>query len=303
MTARELINLARDRFDDEAEPYRWSDNTLLAHLNEAEREACRRAHLIIDKSTATYCRILVKPGDPNVTLNSKVLVVRACYLGPYVRGTLSWDAASHSLLDTSNSFVTAGFEEGDRFLVTGFTGTTNNGLFTASSVAAGAIVVDETTATDEEAETAVVEVQRKELFKKSRFSLDDEHPGWNTYEGEPAFFLQEADGSIRLVGIPVDPTTLHLVVSRLPAADMTLTPTITSPEIPTQYHVGLIDWMEHLAYLKDDADSGTPADMRRSQNAEARFTAKFGARPSARYEQFKKQYPRELRVRPRTFGS
>lgn len=299
MTLRQILDFARQRLDDRAEPYRWDDDTLVLYINEAERESCRRAHLIIDKTTASICRMTVLAGSPDMALSPLVLSVRACYLGPYVRGTLSWDSTTNTLLNTLNTFVTAGFKVGDQFEVKGFTGTTNNGSFTVASVVAGAIVVEETGITTTETSLiATAEEQRTELIKVTTFELDDLMQGWNTHVGTSTHFVQEEDNSLRLVSIPEEPNTLHLTVSRLPLADMALT-TNGSPEIPSMYHYDLIDWVCHLAKLTDDQDS---ADFKTADMYDRNFTGKFGPRHSARYEQFKKQYPRERSIRPRSFG-
>jgi hypothetical protein len=53
MTGQELITAMRESvLDDNAPPYLWSDTELLRSLNYAEVQACRRAQLIIDWSTA-----------------------------------------------------------------------------------------------------------------------------------------------------------------------------------------------------------------------------------------------------------
>lgn len=300
MTLDDIILSTRDRLDDLSEPYRWSDAILLEYANEAEREACRRAHLIIDKETDSICRIPVVAGNSIYSLSSKIIKIRACYLGPYVRGELSWNSTSSSLIDASNRFVTAGFEDTDQFTVMGFPTIGNNGLFSATSVAAGSIAVNETGMVTETGTDIVVEGVKKELRKMTGYELDSDYSGWRIQAGEPVAFIQEEDGEIRLVNVPVNPNTLHLTVSRFPLEDMSLsTRTSVGPEIPTEYHGDIVDWMCHLAHLKDDADS---SDIKKAQYYESRFTSKFGSRSSARAEQFKKHYPRELRVRSREFG-
>lgn len=300
MTFNELLTQASIDLDDVNPPYRWADSTLVNYINEAEREACRRADLIIDKTTDTYCRIPLIAGNPRYTTDAKVLRVLAVNYGARKRGTLVWTAATKTLSDAESEFVTSGFEENDVIYVSGFTNGVNNGIFTISSVAAGAIVVNEDTMLNETATDAVVEVQKKELVKMTTFTLDNEYPGWNSQIGEPAGYFQEENNELVLVPIPEYANTAYLTVVRLPASSMTLALKDTvSPEIASQYHFDLLDWVYNLAFKKDDADT---QDLKKAQMYEDSFTRKFGPRPSARTENIRKRYPRSLKARPKSFG-
>lgn len=48
--------------------------------NEAQREACRRAHLLVDSSTASICHLAVTAGHPVINLSKKILRVRGVRL-------------------------------------------------------------------------------------------------------------------------------------------------------------------------------------------------------------------------------
>ena len=308
MLLNDLLTEASRRLDDVNPPYRWDDSTLVLYINEAEREACRRADLIVDKTTDLYCRIPLIAGHSRYTTNAKVLRVLACNYGARKRGTLVWTAATNTLSDAESEFITSGFDEEDTIYVSGFLNGANNGLFTISSVAAGSIVVDDKTDEDgaavvlvnETATDAIVEVQKKELVKMTTFALDDTHPGWNTQVGEPAVYFQEENNELGVAPAPEDANTLYLTVVRLPASDMTLALKDTvSPEIPAQYHLDLLDWVCYRAFLKDDADS---QDIQKAKFYEESFTSKFGPRPSARTEVMRRRYPRSLKARPQSFG-
>jgi hypothetical protein len=96
MTGRELIaHLRESVLDDISIPYLWPDAELLRFLNYAEVQACRRAHLIIDSTTANdsgtagtastmgvqaLCRLTVIADQATYTLSNKVLQVRRCQL-------------------------------------------------------------------------------------------------------------------------------------------------------------------------------------------------------------------------------
>jgi len=308
MLLNDLLTEASRRLDDVNPPYRWDDSTLVLYINDAEREACRRANLIVDKTTDLYCRIPLIAGNPRYTTNAKVLRVLACNYGAKKRGTLVWTAATNTLSDAESEFLTSGFEEDDVIYVSGFTNGANNGEFSISSVVAGSIVVDDKTDSDgdtvvlvnETATDAIVEVQKKELIKTTSFALDELYSGWNSQVGEPAGYIQEENSELVVIPAPEYANTLSLTVVRLPASDMTLALKDTvSPEISAQYHLDLLDWVCYRALLKDDADS---QDIQKAKFYEESFTRNFGPRPSARTEITRRRYPRSLKARPQSFG-
>jgi hypothetical protein len=96
MTGKELVGHLRESIlDDSAPPYLWSDTELLRYLNYAEVQACRRAHLIIDGSTANdngtagtagtagqrpLCTLAIVPDTAVYSLSPKILQIRRCQL-------------------------------------------------------------------------------------------------------------------------------------------------------------------------------------------------------------------------------
>jgi hypothetical protein len=80
MNFSQLTALARIKLSDEVAPHRLTDNAALLFLQEAETEACRRARLLVDSSTAAICTIAVVAGTALYALDSRVLAVRAAYL-------------------------------------------------------------------------------------------------------------------------------------------------------------------------------------------------------------------------------
>lgn len=74
-TAAEIILLARERLDDLAQPYLWTDNLLLAYLNDAQMEASRRAALLVD-GTGSIAKITVKAGTASYKLDPRVIRVQ-----------------------------------------------------------------------------------------------------------------------------------------------------------------------------------------------------------------------------------
>lgn len=80
MTLLDLITLFRNEADDATEPYLWSDDELIEFANDAENEACRRARLLVDSSTA-MTRIVLDPLDAGVTtLDPAIIFVRRAQL-------------------------------------------------------------------------------------------------------------------------------------------------------------------------------------------------------------------------------
>lgn len=96
MTGKELIAVTRnDILDDVQIPYLWSDAEILRNLNYGEVQACRRAHLIIDSSTANdsgtaatagtagqkpLCQVSIIANTATYNLSPKILQVRRCQL-------------------------------------------------------------------------------------------------------------------------------------------------------------------------------------------------------------------------------
>lgn len=301
MTITEIFADARAKLNDQYVPYKWADSELIDYLNEAEREACRRANLIVDKSTAAYCRIELVAGTAVYSLDTKVLKVRNAYIGPSVSGTtFSWDSTTKTLADSGSGFLTAGFEEGMKITVGGFTTAANNGQFTIDSVVAGSIVVDEDTMTTEIAgDSVTIHSDLTPLMETTRAVMDLDSGAWQTTTGEPTCFIKESGTELLVYPIPTEANTLSLIVSRLPASAMTTTTMTASPEIPEQYHYDLSVWMCKLAYERAGSDTN---DLNKATYYDKLFTDRFGDRPSARAEAFRRRNPRMGQVRWRSFG-
>lgn len=96
MLGRELIAHMRESIlDDVAVPYLWPDVELLRDLNFGEVQACRRAHLIIDGTTANdngtaatagtlgqkpLCSLAIVADQATYNLSPKILQIRRCQL-------------------------------------------------------------------------------------------------------------------------------------------------------------------------------------------------------------------------------
>lgn len=79
MNGGELIAAYRDEAKDHVRPYFVSDERVLQFANEAEREACRRSHLLID-SSAAFCEISVSANEPLVEIDPLIINIRRAKL-------------------------------------------------------------------------------------------------------------------------------------------------------------------------------------------------------------------------------
>jgi hypothetical protein len=118
------------------------------------------------------------------------------------------------------------------------------------------------------------------LVKTSRRVLDATYPDWENDSGTVRSWLPDDTNKITLYRKPNAAGTLNLMVARLPISPMLLADKLTqSPEIDTQYHLGLVDWMLHRAYSKQDAET---LDKGKAKEHLERFIKRFGERPPAR---------------------
>lgn len=79
MNGSELIASFRDEAKDDVKPYFVKDERALQFANEAEREACRRSHLLID-SSADFCEISVSANEPLVEIDPRIINIRRAKL-------------------------------------------------------------------------------------------------------------------------------------------------------------------------------------------------------------------------------
>lgn len=81
MTLSDLIEQARIRADDTVSTaYLWTDAEWKRYANEAEREACRRARLIVDSTTVSVCRVTLAAGTKTYSLDPRVIFIRRAKL-------------------------------------------------------------------------------------------------------------------------------------------------------------------------------------------------------------------------------
>lgn len=127
----------------------------------------------------------------------------------------------------------------------------------------------------------VSERHPRPLERTTQAQLDHVDHGWASRAGVPTrYLLSNGNRTLILNRIPDANDTLTLTVYRRPLVrlDDEDKDDDSIPEIPSEYHAHLIDWAEHLAYLKRDTDVGDPE---RADQAAMRFTLIFGQRPDA----------------------
>lgn len=99
MELKELVSGCREDLDDVAPPHLFSKPRLVRYANEAESEACRRARLITDSSTAEICTAAVAIDRNLITLDPRVIFVRAAKLASK---TVSLDKIRRDEMDECN---------------------------------------------------------------------------------------------------------------------------------------------------------------------------------------------------------
>lgn len=104
MNLGELIKAAAARADDLVAGKLWSRSEWTEYANDAQREACRRARLLIDSTTADICTLTLQAGTPTYALDPRIIFVRRVKLDdvpvPLVRvsykdldkGSPGWEA-------------------------------------------------------------------------------------------------------------------------------------------------------------------------------------------------------------------
>lgn len=73
MDASSILDLSRDRLDDEVVPYRWSTAVLLSHLNDTVDEFCERTGVIRDESTLAVTQITLAANTTEYTLSPLII--------------------------------------------------------------------------------------------------------------------------------------------------------------------------------------------------------------------------------------
>lgn len=200
MTLSELRTLFRNTSGDTNKPYLWKDEEIDEYANDAVDEACRRASLIVD-STSAVAQVDLSAGDSYFEIDDSVIYIRRAVL------------------------VSTG----------------------------------------------------RPLVPKVSRAMDEEVGNWEMATASvPMVFIPDWEtGKIALWPPTASSDSIRMTVIRTPTEQMTEDDDV--PEIAPRFHRALLDWMLHLAFLKQDADTFDP---KKAAQHEERFTSEFG-QPSA----------------------
>jgi hypothetical protein len=305
MTSAEIIQTIREGFlFDKSEPYTWSDNLLELFLNDAEREACRRSSLLVDKATASdsessplpLCSLNLVAETSAYTISQKIIRIRKCVPSwnsiSLLKKTEGWLNEMYPEWRTATGAPVYFLEEkgeitlvpepiaNDTKTVSGITrsGTTATVNHPSHDYDDGATITFDDADQAEYNVTAIIA------------KIDDDYYSY-TVSGTPD---TPATGTITATLID----TLILEVQRLPLADVTLSGE-ESPEISAEYHMSLIDWVAYRALGNHDKDT---EHIRKSLTHEALFTQRFGPPISAITEGNRRRRPKNNGLRAKEFG-
>jgi hypothetical protein len=323
MIASEIIGYARNTLDDLIEPYKWSNLELTTYLNDAQDEAARRSHCIICHPSP-----ISMTGSSDISFDATAKTITTSTGGFLSAGGLS----EVSTFEKDDIIEVTGTTFNNRtFTIVTVTDTVIKTL-------EAPVDEDDTSAIIEDIRNVtriplranvhtyklhpkILMVLRARpdsstypLWQKTVQSLDADmrvvdyevgtndsflnYESWETLTDNTFAFIEE-NGFIRIVSPPSNADILWLIVSRLPKLTFTDYNLKSSPEIPSQYHQDLVDWLVHRAYLKQDTET---QDMTKAKLWEDSFTSKFGPRPSAQTEQNRRKFPPNQRMRSRSFG-
>jgi hypothetical protein len=108
------------------------------------------------------------------------------------------------------------------------------------------------------------------LMETSERTLDLTVPLWRTTTGTPRSFIKTPTNSIIVYPMPLTPDTVQMTVSRFPTTPMSVS---GSPEIDARYHTGMIEWILHRAYMKNDSET---LNVDKAKDHQAKFEKFFG---------------------------
>lgn len=285
MDSEKIIYLARHDFlKDIKHPFLFSDMSLSHFLLEAEREASRRALLLLDKTNATADDI--ETGTATATQTNKLIDSSK---------TFTSTALSKTVFNTTdNTFATVTAATSSVITLSADIMVSGESYIIGDSTKALSRVCVVSGTKDYSLSEKVLKISNcylssdgLPLAQKMVGWLDRNYYQWRSDEGKPRYWIEEK-GRITLVPIPdnnlnsgTGKDTLRLEIYRLPLTDQSIESN-TTPEIPEEYHFDLIHWICHLAYsspMNIDADGARKSTWHLNM-----FENKFGRRLSAKDE-------------------
>jgi hypothetical protein len=303
VTANELINLARSEFlRDSINPLGWATETLWTYANDAEIQACIRAEIIKDSNTVTdgdsvpLCQLSLVSGVSEYMTSPKIIRIVSAKIStstlPLIHTTESWlnefypewknETGEPKYLIQKRNFIIVVPQPTEAY-------TLNSEVVRKplNNMASTAITITGVLNISFNAATKKITSATENFIKKGL------RPGntitvTGTASNNGDFFIKTVDrSSITVINTLVDESNKSAVISAY-----------SIPEISEEHHVGLIDWICHLAYTKQDAET---IDENKKQSHELKFQRTFGPMPSARALEDRRT-PRNTRARAKEFG-
>ena len=131
---------------------------------------------------------------------------------------------------------------------------------------------------------ARLQSQARALEFLTIYELDRGTSAWETMTGIPRVLVTDYQhGAVRMWPKPLRDETLLLTVDRLPKK---MESDEDEPEIREEHHRSLVNWILYRAYSRVDADMFDP---NKAAIALKQFESEFGARVSARNEEWVRQ--------------
>jgi hypothetical protein len=322
MTVGKIIEFSRFQLDDTQKPYKWSSEELVLYHNDAEAEACRRGNLI-----HAYPSVVTITGNSNISFATTKKITKSTggFLSAgtvseletfeiddqiTITGTVSNNGVKtiSNVTDTEITVIESLVAESNKSATIEATRTATRlplraGVHTYRLHPKTLMVyrarpesltypLRQRTLEGLDADILVVDTDLDDMVDSFYYESWEELTNY-------LFSYIEDSGKIRIVSPPIVDDILWMFISRLPKKTYTINDFDLTPEIPEPYHMGLVDWILHRAYMKQD---GETQDLTKAKSFEASFESRFGKRPSAIQEMNRKLYPRNTSFRPRSFG-
>jgi hypothetical protein len=108
------------------------------------------------------------------------------------------------------------------------------------------------------------------LMETSEKILDNTVLSWRLSTGTPRSYVKTPTNNIILYPIATTPDTIQMTVSRFPNIPMAVG---GSPEIDSRFHAGMLEWILHRAYMKNDSET---LNVDKAEDHKKKFEEFFG---------------------------
>lgn len=108
------------------------------------------------------------------------------------------------------------------------------------------------------------------LMETSERVLDNTVPSWRSATGTPRSYAKTPTNNIIIYPKPATADTINMTVARFPNTPMAVD---GGPEVDARYHAGLLEWILHRAYMKNDSET---LNVDKANDHAKKFEAFFG---------------------------